>query len=69
MKKALLILAGAALLAGCSCKTGPQTLCSSYRGVLPAADAAGIVTTPVIWREPIISAKPTAYLTNTATTI
>lgn len=45
MKKALLILAGAALLAGCSCKTGPQTLCSSYRGVLPAADAAGIVTT------------------------
>ena len=38
MKKALLILAGAALLAGCSCKTGPQTLCSSafcLRQMLP----------------------------------
>ena len=45
MKKALLILAGAAVLAGCSCKTAPQTICSSYRGILPAADAAGIVTT------------------------
>lgn len=45
MKKALLIMAGAALLAGCSCKNGPETICSSYRGVLPAADAAGIATT------------------------
>lgn len=45
MKKSLSVLAGVVLLAACSCKTEHQTLCASYMGILPAADAEGIVTT------------------------
>lgn len=45
MKKSLSVLAGVVLLAACSLKNEHQTLCASYMGILPAADADGIVTT------------------------